>query len=102
VYPDGSQVTQPKALCELQGYVFDAWLRRRRDVRGAGDQRARRRAAAEGRELRHRFEEAFWCEDVGFYAFALDKDKQPVKTIASNPGHLLWSGKLHGRIARSV
>lgn len=27
VYPDGSQVKPPKALCELQGYVFDAWMR---------------------------------------------------------------------------
>ena len=27
VYPDGSLVKGPKALCELQGYVFDAWLR---------------------------------------------------------------------------
>jgi glycogen debranching enzyme len=24
VYPDGTQVRQPKALCELQGYVFDS------------------------------------------------------------------------------
>ena len=27
VYPDGSLVKQPKALIELQGYVFDAWMR---------------------------------------------------------------------------
>ena len=26
-YPDGSPVRGPKALCELQGYVYDAWLR---------------------------------------------------------------------------
>jgi glycogen debranching enzyme len=27
VYPDGTQVTAPIALCEIQGYVFDAWMR---------------------------------------------------------------------------
>jgi glycogen debranching enzyme len=27
VYPDGTLVKGPKALCEMQGYVFDAWLR---------------------------------------------------------------------------
>ena len=43
-------------------------------------------------ELRQRFEEHFWCEDIGYYAYALDGDKRPVKTIASNAGHLLWSG----------
>jgi len=27
VYPDGSQVDPPIALCEVQGYVYDAWQR---------------------------------------------------------------------------
>ncbi len=27
VYPDGRHVQGAKALCELQGYVFDAWTR---------------------------------------------------------------------------
>ena len=27
-----------------------------------------------------------------FYAFALDRDKRLVDGIASNPGHLLWTG----------
>ncbi|HYM14541.1 MAG TPA: glycogen debranching N-terminal domain-containing protein [Dehalococcoidia bacterium] len=92
VYPDGSQVHQPKALCELQGYVFDAWMRMAEifehtgDIARAGE--LRRKAA----DLRARFEARFWCEDVGFYALALDPDKRAVKTIASNAGHCLWSG----------
>ncbi|MHB8515523.1 MAG: amylo-alpha-1,6-glucosidase, partial [Dehalococcoidia bacterium] len=92
VYPDGSQVRPPKALCELQGYVFDAWMRmsevfahRGNDVRAL---ELRRKAEA----LRERFEASFWCEDIGFYALALDPEKRPVKTVASNAGHLLWSG----------
>jgi glycogen debranching enzyme len=92
VYPDGSQVKQPKALCELQGYVFDAWLRMAEvfDELGETDRAAelRRKAA----ELQRRFEAAYWCEDLGFYAFGLDPEKRPIKTVASNPGHLLWSG----------
>lgn len=92
VYPDGSQVKQPKALCELQGYVFDAWLRMAEvfDVLGepARAVELRRKAA----DLQRRFEEQFWCEDLGFYAFGLDPDKKPIKSIASNPGHCLWSG----------
>ncbi len=92
VYPDGSQVKQPKALCELQGYVFDAWLRMAEvfDVLGEQNRAAdlRRKAA----NLQERFEAAFWCEDIGSYAFGLDPDKQPIKAIASNAGHCLWSG----------
>jgi glycogen debranching enzyme len=92
MYPDGRQVGQPKALCELQGYVFDAWSRMAEifdalnDAARADD--LRRKAA----DLKRRFEETFWCEDIGFYAYCLDAEKQPVRTIASNAGHLLWSG----------
>jgi glycogen debranching enzyme len=92
VYPDGSQVKQPKALCELQGYVFDAWLRMAEvfDELGETDRAAnlRRKAA----ELQKRFEAEFWVEDLGFYAFGLDPEKKPIKTLTSNPGQLLWSG----------
>ena len=92
VYPDGSQVKAPKALCELQGYVFDAWMRMAElfDQLGEAPRASdlRRKAA----NLRREFEERFWCEDIGFYAFTLDPDKHPVRSIASNPGHLLWSG----------
>lgn len=38
-------------------------------------------------ELQAKFEKQFWCEDLGFYALALDSEKQPVRTVASNPGH---------------
>jgi glycogen debranching enzyme len=43
-------------------------------------------------DLKIRFEQRFWCEDIGYYAFMLDPNKQPVRTVASNAGHLLWSG----------
>jgi glycogen debranching enzyme len=92
VYPDGRQVEPPIATCELQGYVFDAKLRMA-EVFDALDERDRaaelRRQAA---ELQQRFEERFWCEDAGCYAFALDADKKPVASVVSNQGHLLWSG----------
>jgi glycogen debranching enzyme len=92
VYPDGSQVAAPKALCELQGYVFDAWLRMAEvfDVLGEGNlaQDLRSKAA----QLQKRFEEKFWCEDLDFYALSLDPQKQPVRSLTSNVGHCLWSG----------
>jgi glycogen debranching enzyme len=92
VYPDGSLVKGPKALCELQGYVYDAWLRMSEvfDELGKPGRAAelRRKAAA----LFERFNEAFWDEELGFYAFALDGDKKKVLSVASNAGHCLWSG----------
>jgi glycogen debranching enzyme len=92
VAPDGSLFRGPKALCELQGYTYDAWLRMSKAFAYFGDdalaEALRKKAAA----LRAKFEELFWCEDIGTYACALDGDKRQVKTIVSNPGHLLWSG----------
>jgi glycogen debranching enzyme len=92
VYPDGTLVRGPKALCELQGYTFDAWMRSAElfDVLGEPEQASALRAKAA--RLQTRFEDRFWSEDIGSYVFALDRDKQPVKTIASNAGHCLWSG----------
>jgi glycogen debranching enzyme len=92
VYPDGSQVRQPKALCELQGYVFDAKLRMAEVFDALGEPERARALRHEAGELRSRFEERFWCEDEGIYAFTLDPDKHPVCTVASNAGHCLWSG----------
>ena len=92
VYPDGSQVKQPKALCELQGYVFDAKQRMAEvfDALGEHDRAAALREQAS--DLRRRFDEVFWMEDEGFVAYGLDADKHQIKTIASNAGHCLWSG----------
>ena len=92
VYPDGSLVKGPKALCELQGYVYDAWLRMAEIYDALGRKgragRLRRKAA----ELFERFNDVFWDEASGFYAFALDGKKAKVMSVASNPGHCLWSG----------
>jgi glycogen debranching enzyme len=92
VYPDGSLVRGPKALCELQGYVYDAWQRMAEIYDELGDAAKAGRLRAKARKLFKRFNEAFWDEESGFYAFCLDGDKQPVLSVASNPGHCLMSG----------
>ncbi|MHB1844813.1 MAG: amylo-alpha-1,6-glucosidase, partial [Deltaproteobacteria bacterium] len=47
-------------------------------------------------------EEKFWLPELGFYALALDRDKRPVATITSNPGHLLWSRAISDERASRV
>ena len=92
VYLDGTMVKGPKALCELQGYVYAAWRGMAEAFEALGD--APRAAAlnAKADALYARFNEVFWNEAEGFYAYCLDGDKQPVWTVASNVGHCLWSG----------
>jgi glycogen debranching enzyme len=92
VYPDGSRVTGPKALCELQGYVHDAWLRMAEIYDQISEVERARTLRMKAQALFKRFNEAFWDEDSGFYACALDGDKQKVLSVVSNPGHCLWSG----------
>jgi glycogen debranching enzyme len=92
MYADGSPVRGPKALCELQGYTYDAWLRMADAFQYFGQPEDAGRLRQKAADLRQRFEQLFWCEETGFYLYALDGDKKQVKTIASNPGHLLWSG----------
>jgi glycogen debranching enzyme len=102
MYPDGSPVKGPKALCELQGYVFDAKRRLADAAEYLGDAARAAQLRQEAATLQARFEEQFWCEDLGYYAYALDGNKQPVKTIASNAGHLLWSGIVRPKRAERV
>lgn len=92
VYPDGEQVKQPKALCELQGYVFDAWMRTAEVFDALGEPGRGASLRKKAMDLHQRFEQRFWCEDIGFYAYGLDPKKEPIRTIASNAGHCLWSG----------
>jgi glycogen debranching enzyme len=91
-YTDGSPVRGPKALCELQGYVYDAWVRMAEvfDALGQPDRAGGLRGKAAA--LFKKFNETFWDEESGFYAYMLDGEKRKVLTVASNPGHLLWSG----------
>ncbi len=92
VYPDGSLVKGPKALCELQGYVYDAWVRMAEVFDALGQPDRAQALRAKAATLFERFNAAFWDEELGFYAYALDGDKKKVLTVASNAGHCLWSG----------
>jgi glycogen debranching enzyme len=92
VYPDGRQVAQPKALCELQGYVYAAKLGLAEVYAAFGKENQAEVLRRQAADLKRRFNETFWMEDEGTYAFGLDSDKQQIKTIASNAGHCLWSG----------
>ena len=92
LYPDATKVRGPKALCELQGYVYDCWQR----MAEIYDALERPDRAAELRQkagmLYARFNEKFWDEASGFYAFALDGEKNKVLSVTSNVGQCLFSG----------
>ena len=92
MYPDGTLVRGPKALCELQGYVYDAWLRMADIYDELDNKRRANRLRKKAALLFKKFNEVFWDERSGFYAYALDGDKKKVLSVASNVGQCLWSG----------
>jgi glycogen debranching enzyme len=90
-FRDGSFAESPIAGVEVQGYVYDAKLRCAELAREVwNDPALAERLEQEAQSLKQRFDEAFWVD--GYYALGLDRDKRPIDAVASNMGHLLWSG----------
>ncbi|HEX2069989.1 MAG TPA: glycogen debranching N-terminal domain-containing protein, partial [Actinomycetota bacterium] len=106
IHPDGTLAEGPIALVEVQGYVYQAKARMAPLARAVGDDELAGRLEREAAELKRKFNEAFWMEDEGYYALALDRNKQQVPTITSNPGHGFWSGIIDDekapRVARKL
>jgi glycogen debranching enzyme len=93
VFHDGSLAHAPIAPVEVQGYVYDAKVRMAELARRVWrDEATAVRLAGEAATLRERFDAAFWLPERGWYALGLDAEKRPVDALASNMGHLLWSG----------
>jgi glycogen debranching enzyme len=103
VYPDGRLASLPRATCELQGYAYDARIRTARLAREVWhDDATADRLERDAADLKARFNTDFWVEDGDFFALALDGDKNQVPTLASNMGHLLWSGIVDDSKAEAV
>lgn len=102
VYADGTQVASPIALCEVQGYVYDAWKRAAEIYEVWGELEPAKRLRQKADALYQQFNERFWMEDAGFYCLGLDSKKEQIQSIASNPGHLLWSGIVPPLRAKSL
>ena len=102
VNPDGSLVKGPKALVELQGYVYDAWLRMAQVFEALGKPARARSLRRKAKRLYEHFNDVFWDDDFGYYAFCLDGEKKKVLSVASNPGHGLWAGIVAPERAKKV
>jgi len=92
-YRDGRLPGFPRATCELQGYAYDAKVRGARLAREVWkDVSFAAELEQEAADLKRRFNRDFWVEDGEYFALALDTEGKQVDALASNNGHLLWSG----------
>jgi glycogen debranching enzyme len=102
-YSDGRLPDFPRATCELQGYAYDAKIRGARLARLVWkDEAYAERLEAEAADLKRRFNRDFWIPEREYFALALDADGSQVDSLASNIGHLLWSGIVDASKAKAV
>ncbi len=92
-----------RATCELQGYAYDAKMRAARLARTVWNDAAfaddlEKQAA----DLKRRFNRDFWVAKDEYFALALDENGKQVDALASNNGHLLWSGIVDKTKAKAV
>ena len=99
---DGSMVKNPKALCELQGYVYGAWAGMAEVYAALGRADDAKRLREKAAAFQIKFEAAFWNEAFGGFAYALDGDKKQVLSHVSNIGHCLWTGLIRPERAKAV
>lgn len=91
-HADGSLAEGPIALVEIQGYAYAARRGAATLARALGDDAQADRLERDAETTRQHFEEAFWLEELGTYAEALDGQKRPCRVRTSNPGHCLYTG----------
>ncbi|MFH8606223.1 glycogen debranching N-terminal domain-containing protein [Streptomyces sp. NPDC018029] len=100
---DGSGATGPVMAAGAQGYAYDALRRTARLARTVWDDKVYAdlltQAAA---DLRDRFQRDFWMPDRDFPALALDGEGHRLDALASDAGHLLWSGLLDKEYGETV
>jgi glycogen debranching enzyme len=91
-YADGTVAQAPIALCEVQAYVYGAYLARAHFAFEAGDTATYERYRQRAHDLKEAFNRDFWLPDRGWFAVGLDAHKRPIDSLASNMGHCLWTG----------
>ena len=101
-HADGRLAEGYIALAEVQGYVFAGKRLAARCAARMGLPDRARQLEVQARQLAEHFEEAFWCDELGTYALALDGDKQPCRVRTSNAGQLLFTGIVRADRARMV
>jgi glycogen debranching enzyme len=101
-HADGGLAEGHIALAEVQGYVFAAKRLAARCAWRLGRLDMVRKLEAEAQQLAEQFEAAFWCEELGTYALALDGAKAQCRVRSSNAGQLLFTGIVREDRARRV
>jgi glycogen debranching enzyme len=91
-HKDGTIATGPIAFCEVQAYVYAAKRGIAVAAEDLGHVHLATKLRSQADELRRKFSETFWSDDLGMFALALDGEKRACRVRNSNAGQCLFSG----------
>jgi glycogen debranching enzyme len=92
LYPDGRLVSEPIAVCEIQGLYYASKQALALAFACDGDHARSSALLEQATALKRRFNERFWMPEERYFAVALGPDKRQVRSIAGNPGACLAYG----------
>lgn len=101
-YSTGELAELPIALCEVQGYVYDALQNASYIAKVLGMEEKARELSKKATELKENFTSKFWWAENSIFYLALSANKKPCKVISSNAGHCLFSGIAYPDQARKI
>jgi len=102
MHADGVLAEAPIAVCEAQAYLYAAYVRLADLADRLEQKQLAKKMRIDARELKARFQRDFWMEDLQYLAMALDGHGKQVKSVASNPGHCLFTGILDDIYAHKI
>jgi glycogen debranching enzyme len=91
-YENGKIAELPIALCEVQGYVYDAWIKASLMADALGFMETAENFKSRAEELKQKFSKTFWSSKKSTFYLALTENKKPCNVVSSNAGHCLFSG----------
>lgn len=91
-HENGHLADSPIALCEVQGYVYEAKLSAAKLAEFMGEHTKALQWRKQAETLKNNFARDFWDEEKQVFVLALDGHKQPCRVVSSNAGHALFSG----------
>lgn len=91
-HEDGTLADPSIALCEVQGYVYDAYEQAAYLARALGKTDEAGALHVKAGTLKERFNDVFWDDAMQMYVLALDGNKKPCRIKTSNAGQCLFTG----------
>jgi glycogen debranching enzyme len=95
-HADGELAAAPIALCEVQGYLYAAYMEIGSVAARLGHVELAGKLAQRAAALKSRFLRDFWIEQKQTVALALDGAKNACKVMSSNAAHCLATGIVDG------